>query len=191
MTSHPRLPRTFFNRAPTLVARDLIGKLLLVDGIGGLITETEAYDGANDPAAHTYRGETERNRSMFQRAGTLYVYRIHRSFCMNTVTRRKGQGAGVLIRGIAPKIGLKTIKTRRAGRPKRSWCNGPGKLTQALGISLEDDGADFLAKESRVRLLDSKLQISVDQIEVTPRIGISKAKDFPWRFVLPEIPEWP
>ncbi|MDF1663663.1 MAG: DNA-3-methyladenine glycosylase [Planctomycetota bacterium] len=186
-----RLARSFFNRAPTLVARELLGKVLIVDGIGGLITETEAYDGANDPAAHTYRGETQRNRSMFQRAGTLYVYRIHRSFCMNTVARRKGQGAGVLIRGIAPRIGLEVIKSRRGGRPKRSWCDGPGKLTQALGISLEDDGTDLLSKKSRVRLLDSKLDISEDLIEVTPRIGISKAKDFPWRFVLPKAPPWP
>ena len=179
-----RLPRSYFNRGPVPLARDLLGKILLVDGVGGIITETEAYDGANDPAAHTYNGESPRNRSMFQRAGTLYVYRIHRSFCMNAVARRKGQGSGVLLRAITPTHGLELIEKRRGGKPKKIWCNGPGKLTQALAITLADDGTDFLSKKSRIQVLDSGIELRDEQIEVTARIGISKAKDFPWRFVL-------
>jgi DNA-3-methyladenine glycosylase len=186
MTPSIPLPRNFFTRDPVIVARELIGKELMVDGVGGVITETEAYDGANDPAAHTFKGLSKRNKSMFDLGGTLYVYRIHRSFCMNAVARETGEGAAVLIRAIYPTKGFALIAERRSGQKKAHWCNGPGKVTQSLNIGLEDDGIDLLDSESRVTLSDWGFEFPSSGIDITPRIGISKAKEFMWRFWVPK-----
>lgn len=181
-----RLPRAFFARRSPLVARQLLGCTLLVDGVGGPIIETEAYD-QSDEACHAYKGKTPRCATLFERAGTLYVYRIHQSYCMNTVTRRAGIGAGVLLRAILPAHKAELIAARRRGQPPKRWCDGPGKLTRALAIDLGDDGADLLARDGRIAILESGRVVYRDnEVALTPRIGISKARERLWRFVVKE-----
>ncbi|HEU4319562.1 MAG TPA: DNA-3-methyladenine glycosylase [Acidimicrobiia bacterium] len=143
------------------------------------ITEVEAYKGSDDPASHAYRGETPRNTSMFQRPGTLYVYRsygIHN--CANTAAGPEGVGWGILIRG-GEVVDGSAVAARRRGL-RTDLANGPGKLCQALGIQIEHNGIDLLAPTSVIRLEPGE---TPDYIMATPRIGISKAKDKPWRFV--------
>jgi len=161
------------------VARQLIGAMLLVDGVGGRIVETEAYD-REDPASHSYSGPTERNRSMFGPPGRAYVYRsygIH--WCLNFVCREQGHGAGVLIRAIEPLHGIDRMRERRGLDELRLLCAGPGRLGQALGITRDLDG---------LRLDRAPFQVlrANDPAEVIagPRVGISKAMDQPWRFGL-------
>lgn len=147
------------------------------------LTEVEAYKGSDDPASHAYRGETPRNRSMFQRPGTLYVYRsygIHN--CANTAVGPEGVGWGVLMRGATIISGKHTVRRRR-GRADQ-LTDGPGKLTQALGVTLEHNGLDLLSSESEVRLEPGDRPRTV---MATPRVGISKAKDRSWRFVAVEV----
>ncbi|MDN2716470.1 DNA-3-methyladenine glycosylase [Janthinobacterium sp. SUN120] len=165
------------------VARQLIGVTVLVDGVGGRIVETEAYDRL-DPASHTYGGMTPRNAAMFGPPGHAYVYRsygIH--WCLNFVCREAGHGAGVLIRAIEPVEGLDAMRERRGVEGERLLCSGPGKVCQALGVShlhnrLALDAPPFLllAREGDVT------------VQTGPRIGISKAMDTPWRFVLAGSP---
>lgn len=161
------------------VAQLLIGAVLLVDGVGGRIVETEAYD-REDPASHSYSGPTPRNQSMFGPPGRAYVYRsygIH--WCLNFVCREKGHGAGVLIRAIEPLAGIERMQERRGVQDLRLLCSGPGRVGQALGITREHDG---------LRLDRAPFQVLAagEQHEIVagPRIGISKAADVPWRFAL-------
>lgn len=162
------------------LARSLLGQRLVAGGVGGRIVETEAYH-QDEPACHAHRGETPRNRSMFQRGGTLYVYRIHQSVCCNVVAGPAGAGVAVLIRAILPELGREQIAERRAPRRERDWTNGPGKLCAALGIGLELDGTS---------LIDGPVQVwegaapAPERVVAGPRIGISKAVELPWRFVL-------
>jgi DNA-3-methyladenine glycosylase len=168
----------FLQPAPA-VARALIGATLNVDGVGGIIVETEAYD-ADDPASHAFIGPTPRNRSMFQAGGVVYVYRsygIH--WCMNFVCGPAGHGAGVLIRAIEPTDGLEVMATRRGLADPRLLCAGPGRVGQALGITRAHDGLHI--DEPPFRLEPAGRAVDV----VTgPRIGISRAADVPWRFGL-------
>lgn len=169
--------------APEDAAPRLLGAHL-VSRVGGgevrlRIDEVEAYKGSDDPASHAYRGETSRNTSMFQHPGTLYVYRsygIHN--CANTAAGPEGVGWGILIRGgeIIDGLGLAVM---RRGR-ETELANGPGKLCQALGITLDLNGTDLLSADSVVHLEDGE---PPPLVMATPRIGISKAKDLPWRFV--------
>ncbi len=159
------------------VARQLIGVTVLVDGVGGLIVETEAYD-REDPASHTFNGPTERNLAMFGPPAHAYVYRsygIH--WCLNFVCREDGHGAGVLIRAIEPTHGLDIMRERRKLADPRLLCSGPGRVCQALGVSrahnaLPLDAPPFvlLPREEAVIVAEG------------PRIGISKAMEVPWRF---------
>ena len=156
------------------LARRLVGAELLVRGAGGVIIETEAY-GRDDPASHSFRGPTRRNASMFGPAGHAYVYRsygIH--LCLNVVA---GPGEAVLIRALAPTTGIDLMRARRRGSPL--LCSGPGRLTEALGIRIEDDGAPFDGTGFYLTLPSS-----VPELLAGPRIGISKAQDLPWRFGL-------
>ena len=144
-----------------------------------LLTEVEAYGGSDDAASHAYKGPTERNRSMFGPPGTLYVYRsygVH--WCANVATGPKGTGRAVLLRGGEPLEGKAAMQQRR-GRADQ-LTDGPGKLAQALGIDGSHDGTDLLA--GPVRLLPRVIE--VPSIVATPRVGITKAKERPWRFVL-------
>jgi DNA-3-methyladenine glycosylase len=181
---HDRLPRRFYQRDPVEVARDLIGTLLVrkLDGqvLVGRIVEAEAYR-FDDPASHAYRGETARNRSMFGPPGHAYVYRsygIHR--CLNAVAR---EGA-VLIRAAEPLEGMATMAARRGLDAPRLLCAGPGRLCQALGIDLTDDGADLC----RGDLLWLARGGRPPSVVATPRVGISVATDYPWRFVEADSP---
>jgi DNA-3-methyladenine glycosylase len=173
----------FFDRPAVAVARDLIGATLLVDGVGGVVVETEAYE-RDDPASHSYPGLTSRNAVMFGPPGRAYVYRsygIH--WCFNMVTGPAGHGAAVLIRALEPTRGVDIMAARRGRTDPRWLAAGPGRLGQALGIGphhngLALDDAPFLIKPGPPGLA----------IVTGPRIGISRAVDHPWRFGLAGSP---
>jgi DNA-3-methyladenine glycosylase len=168
-----------FHAPAHLVAEQLIGVTLLVDGVGGRIVETEAYDRA-DPASHAFSGPTERNGAMFGLPAHAYVYRsygIH--WCLNFVCREHGHGAGVLIRALEPSAGLERMRARRGCADDRLLCSGPGKLCQALGVSRVHNGMSLAAPP--FELLAAHAGIEVVR---GPRIGISKAVEVPWRFGL-------
>ncbi|SEL53449.1 DNA-3-methyladenine glycosylase [Nitrosovibrio tenuis] len=165
------------------VARSLIGSTLLVNGVGGTIVETEAYD-HDDPASHSFSGPTQRNKVMFGPPGRAYIYRsygIH--WCLNFVCQAEGHGAGVLIRALEPVAGLEIIRVRRGLNEKRLLCAGPGRVCQALGITDTHNG--LLIDQPPFQLLAPEEQIHV---LTGPRIGISKATDTPWRFGLSGSP---
>ncbi|MDX1568225.1 MAG: DNA-3-methyladenine glycosylase [Longimicrobiales bacterium] len=185
-----RLDRSFYGRPAEDVAPDLLGTLLVSDLGGartsGVIVETEAYVGAGDPASHAREsvGRTARNESMFGAPGIAYVYRsygIH--WCLNVVTGEVDRPVAVLIRALDPLEGREIMEERR-GR-STELCAGPGRLTQALGITGEHDGHD-LSKEPLV--LRSGWSVSDDRIGVSGRIGIRKARDWPLRFYLRNHP---
>jgi DNA-3-methyladenine glycosylase len=169
------LKRDFFARDALSVARDLIGVVLMVDGVGGMIVEAEAYD-PTDPASHSYEGRrTPRNESMFGPAGQSYVYRsygVH--WCLNFVC---GGGGAALIRALEPLAGLEAMKRRRGPVKPNQLCAGPGRLTQALGITGALDGKPL---DKPPFLL--KPRTGDAEILVGPRIGITRAVDMPWRF---------
>jgi len=164
----------FFDREVTRVARELLGATFLVDGVGGVIVETEAYH-PTDPASHSFRGPTPRNASMFAGPGRVYVYRsygIH--WCLNFVC---AGAAAVLIRAIEPMAGLETMAARRGVAAPRALCSGPGKLGEALGITGALDG--LMLDGPPFTLLPAA---TPPPAAIGPRIGISKAVDVPWRF---------
>ena len=162
------------------VARKLIGVLVLVDGVGGRIVETEAYD-RDDPASHTFGGPSIRNAAMFGPPGCAYVYRsygIH--WCVNFVCREAGHGAGVLLRALEPTHGLALMRERRGLDDIRLLCAGPGRLGQALGIGPHHGGMRLDQPPFEVLRADAGGTVVV----TGPRVGISKAVDQPWRFGL-------
>jgi DNA-3-methyladenine glycosylase len=173
------LARDFFGRSVHKVAPDLIGATLLVDGVGGVIVEVEAYH-HTDPAAHSYRGPTPRNRVMFGPPGFVYVYRsygIH--WCVNFVCEKEGSASAVLIRALQPTHGISAMRRRRGLHDERSLCSGPGKLTQALAITDKHNGlpldAPPIALHARPR---------TREVVTGLRIGITKAVELPWRYGL-------
>jgi len=168
-----------FDAPAEAVARALIGATLLVDGVGGVIVETEAYDQA-DAASHTHRGPTARNAAMFGPSGHAYIYRsygIH--WCLNFTCRPAGHGAGVLIRALEPRAGIEQMQARRGTDDVRLLCSGPGRLGQALGITMAHYGLSLDRPPFFVAAPDEATEAIVG-----PRIGISKAVDAPWRFGL-------
>jgi len=179
MRSSCLLANIDFHAPSAEVARQLIGVTLLVDGVGGRIVEVEAYD-REDPASHSFSGPTPRNASMFGPPGRAYVYRsygIH--WCLNLVCREAGHGAGVLIRALEPTHGLALMQARRGVDDPRLLCSGPGRVGQALGI---DRGFDGLGLDAPPFALNAREEEPV--VVTGPRIGISKARDVPWRFGL-------
>ena len=169
-----------FSQDAQLVARELIGVLLLVDGVGGRIVETEAYD-QSDPASHTFSGPSERNGAMFGAPGHAYVYRsygIH--WCLNFVCREAGHGAGVLIRALEPVAGLALMRERRGVEASALLCSGPGKLTQALGVTRAHNALSLSCAPFSLAPAEAGAPVVVEG----PRIGISKAREVPWRFGL-------
>lgn len=180
-TSRHLHPRDYAHDAPA-VAHALIGATLLVDGVGGIIVETEAYD-RTEPASHCHPGPTPRNQVMFGPPGHAYVYRsygIH--WCLNFVCRENGHGAGVLIRAIEPTHGLDRMRERRGLEDERLLCAGPGRVGQALGITLEHYGLRLDKPPFEVWAAPGST--APVQVLTGPRIGISKAVDLPWRFGL-------
>ena len=152
---------------------------LLVDGVGGLVVETEAYE-REDPASHSYRGQTVRNASMFGPVGRAYVYRsygIH--WCLNVVCGAETSGGAVLIRALEPVSGVDLMRKRRGVSDLRQLCRGPGRLCQALGITGAMDGK---ALDKPPFMIESQSRIA--EIVAGPRIGISRGVETPWRFGL-------
>jgi DNA-3-methyladenine glycosylase len=172
-----RLRRAFFARSVHEVAPDLIGATLLVDGVGGLIVEVEAYH-HTEPAAHSFHGPTPRNLVMFGPPGFLYVYRsygIH--WCMNLVCEAKGSASAVLIRALEPTHGLAAMRRRRGVSDERALCSGPGKLTEALGVTIAHNGLALDAPPFALYARTGKVEVVTGL-----RIGITKAVDLPWRY---------
>lgn len=180
-----RLSPSFYTGKTALqLARSLLGVLLVHETdegiVSGFITETEAYT-EDDPASHTFGGVvTERNRTMFLRAGYLYVYFIYgRYFCCNVTAERGGRGAAVLLRAVLPDEGSALMRKRRGGA--RALADGPGKLCQAFGIGREHDGVDLTEAQSPLYLSQGR---SVRSVQRTARIGIRHATEKQWRYVV-------
>ena len=173
------LKRSFFARSVLEVAPDLIGATMLVDGVGGIIVEVEAYH-HTEPAAHSFNGPTPRNMVMFGPPGFSYVYRsygIH--WCVNFVCEKAGSASAVLIRALEPTHGIPAMRRRRGLHDERSLCSGPGKLTEALGIS---DAHNGLPLDAPPIALHARLE--KPEIVTGVRIGITKAMELPWRYGL-------
>ena len=173
------LSRAFFARHVLEVAPDLIGVTLLVNGVGGIIVEVEAYH-HTEPAAHSFHGPTPRNLVMFGPPGFAYVYRsygIH--WCVNFVCEKQGSAAAVLIRALQPTHGIPAMRRRRGLHDERSLCSGPGKLCEALGITDRHSGLALDAPPIALHARTSKVEVATGV-----RIGITKAVDFPWRYGL-------
>jgi DNA-3-methyladenine glycosylase len=173
------LGRGFFARSVHAVAPDLIGTVLLFNGVGGRIVEVEAYH-HTDPAAHSFRGRTERNAVMFGPPGHAYVYRsygIH--WCVNFVCEREGSASAVLIRAIEPLQGLAAMRRRRRIKDERLLCSGPGRVCQALGITGAHDGLALDAPPFELHARDGAVEVVAG-----PRIGITKGVESPWRYGL-------
>jgi DNA-3-methyladenine glycosylase len=163
-------------------AAALIGARLEVEGVGGVIVETEAYE-RSDPASHSFRGPTARNAPMFGPVGRAYVYRIYGlHWCLNLVCDAASPGSAVLIRALEPLHGLETMSARRGQPPSDRLCAGPGRLCQALGVTEAMNGLPFNA-------LPFRLEPSVpERVRVGPRIGVTQGAEAPLRFVRPGSP---
>ena len=180
------LQRNFYERSPSVVARDLLGKILVrvVDGqtVSGIITETEAYGADNDRASHAHRGKTNRNAPMFEQVGHSYVYMsygIH--FCINIVAHTANEKAGaVLIRALQPLDGIDFMRFKRNFIKDKLLTDGPGKLSQALLIDLSLNKHD-VTQEGTLYILE---RTDESKIVATPRVGISQEKELAWRFVI-------
>ena len=174
-----RLRRAFFRRSVHEVAPDLIGAVLLVDGVGGRVVEVEAYH-HTEPAAHSFGGLTSRNAVMFGPPGYAYVYRsygIH--WCLNFVCEPKGSAAAVLIRALEPTAGLRAMRRRRGTADDRLLCAGPGRLCEALGVTHAHNGMALDRPPFEIFARAGAVDVVAG-----PRIGLTKAIDLPWRYGL-------
>ena len=178
------LPRSFFDRDPVAVARDLLGKLVIHDEPGqvlvGRIVETEAYLANHDSAAHSYRGQTPRNAVMFGPPGYAYVYAMHRYHCLNVVTEGEGQPSAILIRAVEPLEGHEVMAPRRGTDRLANLTSGPGKLCQSFGIDRAFNAWD-VTQGDRLWLAEPRTDIEIE-IGVTPRIGVTSAQEALLRF---------
>ena len=194
--SAERLSRAFYARDSVTVARDLLGCRLVrvVDGVrlSGLICETEAYGGPDDPASHAFR-RTDRSAIMYGPPGFAYVYFIYGAHhCLNAVTRPDGIPGAVLIRGLIPEENVAQMRLRRGlpsapgAQPRRRVADGPGKLCQALGITLRENGLDLTGSDAL--FVEVGDPVPEDQVAATPRVGVggdAEARSRPWRFYWP------
>jgi DNA-3-methyladenine glycosylase len=173
------LKRSFFARSVHEVAPDLIGATLLVDGVGGIIVEVEAYH-HTEPAAHSFNGPTPRNLVMFGPPGFSYVYRsygIH--WCVNFVCEQEGSASAVLIRALEPTHGIPAMRRRRGLHDERTLCSGPGKLCEALGITIAHSALPLDVPPYALHA-----RVGKSEVVTGLRIGITKAADLPWRYGL-------
>jgi len=177
------LPREFYERDTVQVSRDLLGKILVHGRAAGVIVETEAYVGGDDLASHSSRGLTPRTKVIFGPPGHAYVYFIYGMYeCLNLVAEPEGQPGCVLIRALDPICGVATMFRRRpAARKVEDLASGPGKLTLAMNITRAQNGRDVTRGPLVVRKWKREPPV---EIEVTPRIGISKCADLPLRFLI-------
>ena len=173
--------RIDFRASSLEVARALIGASVLIDGVGGRIVETEAYD-ESDPASHSFGGMTPRNAAMFGAPGRAYVYRSYGlHWCLNFVCMPSGHGAGVLIRALEPTHGIERMRERRGVDELRLLCSGPGRLCQALGVTHALNGQRLDRQPFRIL---SRAADDLHRVASGTRIGISKSRELPWRFAL-------
>ncbi len=188
----PCLPESFYHDEVTLVARRLLGMRLIrvLDGVrvGGMIVETEAYRGEDDLACHAHVGKTRRNAMLYEKGGTSYVYFTYgMHWLANAVTGESGYPAAVLIRSILPEEGLEFIQSRRAGRDRSEWCNGPAKICQALAIDGTLSGFELFNEAALLRIEEGQ-PFPPEKVKTGPRIGLGATpepwKSMPWRFVV-------
>ena len=173
------MARIDFHASSAEVARALIGASVFVAGVGGRIVETEAYD-QSDPASHSFGGMTPRNAAMFGAPGRAYVYRSYGlHWCLNFVCMPAGHGAGVLIRALEPTHGIELMRERRGQSDLRLLCSGPGRLCQALGVSLALNALRLDRQPFRVVPREGD---DLRPVASGTRIGISKSRELPWRF---------
>jgi DNA-3-methyladenine glycosylase len=179
----PILKRSFYERPTVDVARDLLGKILVHGPTAGVIVETEAYPGGDDFASHSSRGITPRTRVIFGPPGHAYVYFIYGMYqCLNLVCEPDGKAGCVLLRALDPLAGAEIMRSRRPAAPKiEDLASGPGKLTLAMAITLQHNGADVTRGSLVVRETLEKRRF---EIRTTPRIGISQCVDAPLRFLI-------
>jgi len=192
--SFPRLPRAFFARPTLEVARAVLGARLVREDCGrriaGYIVETEAYIGEEDLGCHAKAGRTPRTQVMYGPPGHAYIYFTYgMHWCLNFVTETEGFPAAVLIRAIQPTEGLEIIATRRTGRPKPDWCNGPAKLCRSLGVDKRLNGADLCAPDAKL-YVEIGVTIPDSSVTISPRVGLNVPEPWisiPWRFRFTEI----
>lgn len=183
-----QLPRSFYEGSATKVAPKLLNKILDFDGIGGRIVEVEAYEGEADPASHAFRGMTARNAVMFGEPGHLYVYFTYgMHFCCNVVCGEAGRASAVLIRALDPVSGIEMMQARRGKATGPNLTNGPAKLCQALAINRDQDGTDLVASDSKLAVYEDRVS-PPSRPGIGPRVGIRSAKEFLWRWWVPENP---
>ena len=185
------LPRSFYDRDTEIVAREMLGTILECTTphgkASGIIVETEAYVGEHDPACHAAAGLTRRTAPLYERPGISYVYFIYGvHWCFNAVTRAKGLPGAVLVRAIEPLTGEPLMRERRGSKVSGvNLTNGPGKLCAALGI---DGSLNGVSLQRGALVIRAGGDVSADQVVVTPRIGISKAADWPLRYLVRDNP---
>ena len=180
------LPQLFYLDSPLTCARTLLGKRVVheIDGqrVSGIITETEAYDGEEDLACHARSGKTRRNELLYGAPGIAYIYFTYgMHWLLNAVTRAAGEPAAVRIRAVEPLEGIGYIARQRENQPRRLWCNGPAKLTRALGIDGSQHGLPLYDPASHLRI-EPGIEIPPDIIHSGPRVGIDYAPE-PWRSI--------
>jgi len=178
------LGRSFYSRPAPVVAPDLLGRLLVRKRTTGLlcarIVECEAYQ-EDDPASHSFRGLTNRTAVMFGPPGHLYVYFSYGAhWCMNVVTGEDGEGSAVLLRAAEPMSGIEVMQARRGRTEARLLCSGPGRLAQAFGVSGADNGLDLASGHDL--FLSQGTRLDPADVSMSPRVGISVAREQPWRF---------
>ncbi|MBV9096638.1 MAG: DNA-3-methyladenine glycosylase [Frankiaceae bacterium] len=176
------IDRSFYDRPVLDVARDLLGAVVVYGDVAVRLSEVEAYDGADDPASHAFRGPTARNAVMFGPPGHAYVYFTYgMHFCVNLVCGEAGRASAVLLRAGEVVDGVEHARLRRPAAPDRDLARGPARLTKALGIDRSLDGADVCDPRSPLRVLRGDAA-PANRIATGPRIGISAAADRPWRW---------
>jgi DNA-3-methyladenine glycosylase len=180
------LPRTFYDRDPVLVARELLGKTLVrrtaAGQCTGRIVETEAYLAAGDTSSHSHRGQTRKNATMFGPPGFLYVYSIHSRYCMNVVTEGEGVASAILLRAVEPLEGVALMQRRRGHSKLLDLTRGPARLCEAFDVDRTMDGWD-LTSGTRIWLTESTAdETARTTIEVSRRIGVTSAHDLMLRF---------
>ncbi|HEX3824405.1 MAG TPA: DNA-3-methyladenine glycosylase [Mycobacteriales bacterium] len=176
------LPRSFYDRPALDVARDLLGTVIVRGEVQVRLSEVEAYDGANDPASHAYRGPTARNAVMFGPPGHAYVYFTYgMHFCVNVVCGPMGIASAVLLRAGEVIAGQEIAMSRRPRSTVRDLARGPARLTQALAIDRGQDGADVTGAASGMWLLGGA-EVNAELVRRGPRVGVCQAADRDWRF---------